>query len=247
MNATAQLHDLGQSLWLDNITRDLLDERHARALHRRAVGHRAHLEPDDLRSRDQEQRRLRRGHSQQAARGQVGRGAVLRAGARGPHAGRRPVPAGPRRAPTASTAGCRSRCRRCWPTTRRRTHRGGARSCMRAPAGPTCSSRFRARREGLPAIEEAIFAGVPINVTLLFSREHYVAAAEAYLRGIERRIAAGLDPQVASVASVFVSRWDVAVAGKVPAALRRPARHRHRPAHLQGLPRPARLAALGAC
>jgi len=74
-------------------------------------------------------------------------------------------------------------------------------------------------KEGLPAIEEAIFAGVPINVTLLFSREHYVAAAEAYLRGIERRIAAGLSPDVRSVASLFISRWDVAVAGKVPEAL----------------------------
>lgn len=71
-------------------------------------------------------------------------------------------------------------------------------------------------KEGLPAIEEAIFAGVPINVTLLFSREHYLAAAEAYLRGIERRIAAGLNPDVGSVASLFISRWDVAVAGKVP-------------------------------
>ena len=73
--------------------------------------------------------------------------------------------------------------------------------------------------EGLPAIEAAIFAGVPVNVTLLFSREQYVAAAEAYLRGIERRIAAGLNPAVASVASLFVSRWDVAVGGKVPAEL----------------------------
>ncbi|HEY2872428.1 MAG TPA: transaldolase [Reyranella sp.] len=73
--------------------------------------------------------------------------------------------------------------------------------------------------EGLPAIEEAIFAGVPVNVTLLFSREQYVAAAEAYLRGVERRIAAGLNPAVASVASLFVSRWDVAVAGKVPVEL----------------------------
>jgi len=71
----------------------------------------------------------------------------------------------------------------------------------------------------LPAIEEAIFAGVPVNVTLLFSREQYVAAAEAYLRGIERRIAAGLNPQVGSVASIFISRWDVAVAGKVPETL----------------------------
>ncbi len=75
-------------------------------------------------------------------------------------------------------------------------------------------------QEGIPAIEETIFAGVPINVTLLFSREHYLAAADAYMRGIERRIAAGLDPKVASVASVFVSRWDKAIMGKVPEELR---------------------------
>jgi transaldolase len=73
--------------------------------------------------------------------------------------------------------------------------------------------------EGFPAIEEAIFAGIPVNVTLLFSREHYFAAAEAFLRGIERRMDEGLNPKVASVASVFVSRWDTAVASKVPAEL----------------------------
>jgi transaldolase len=73
--------------------------------------------------------------------------------------------------------------------------------------------------EGLPAIEAAIFAGVPINVTLLFSREQYIAAAEAHLRGVERRIEAGLNPAVASVASLFISRWDVATVGKVPAEL----------------------------
>lgn len=75
-------------------------------------------------------------------------------------------------------------------------------------------------KEGLPAIEEAIFAGVPVNVTLLFDREQYLAAADAYWRGIERRIAAGLDPNVGSVASVFISRWDTAVAGKVPDSLK---------------------------
>jgi transaldolase len=73
---------------------------------------------------------------------------------------------------------------------------------------------------GVPAIEESIYAGVPVNVTLLFSREQYVAAADAYLRGIERRIAAGRDPRVASVASLFVSRWDRAVSDTVPAELR---------------------------
>jgi transaldolase len=75
-------------------------------------------------------------------------------------------------------------------------------------------------KEGLPAIEEAIFAGVPINVTLLFSPEQYLAAADAFMRGIERRVAAGLPPEVGSVASVFISRWDAAVKGRVPEALR---------------------------
>ena len=74
--------------------------------------------------------------------------------------------------------------------------------------------------EGIPAIEESIFDGVPINVTLLFSRDQYVAAAHAYLRGIARRIAAGRDPHVSSVASLFVSRWDKAVSDKTPAELR---------------------------
>ena len=91
---------------------------------------------------------------------------------------------------------------------------------LHARAGrPNLLIKIPGTKEGLPAIEEAIFAGVPINVTLLFSREHYVAAAEAFLRGIERRIDAGLKPDVGSVASVFISRWDAAVAGKVPAAL----------------------------
>src|ERR1700745_2988260 len=84
---------------------------------------------------------------------------------------------------------------------------------------PNLFIKIPGTREGLPAIEESIFAGVPVNVTLLFSREHYLAAAEAYLRGVERRIAAGLNPNVGSVASVFVSRWDAAVANKVPALL----------------------------
>jgi transaldolase len=84
---------------------------------------------------------------------------------------------------------------------------------------PNLFIKIPGTKEGLPAIEESIFAGVPVNVTLLFSREQYVAAAEAYLRGIERRIAAGLAPDVRSVASVFVSRWDAAVASKVPESL----------------------------
>src|SRR5438034_7421114 len=76
---------------------------------------------------------------------------------------------------------------------------------------PNLFIKIPGTREGVPAIEEAIFAGVPVNVTLLFSREQYLAAAQAYIRGIERRVAAGLNPHVGSVASVFVSRWDSAV------------------------------------
>src|SRR6202521_743427 len=81
---------------------------------------------------------------------------------------------------------------------------------------PNLFIKIPGTKEGLPAIEEAIFAGIPINVTLLFSSEQYAAAAEAFLRGVERRITAGLNPNVGSVASVFISRWDAAVAGKVP-------------------------------
>jgi len=85
---------------------------------------------------------------------------------------------------------------------------------------PNLFIKIPGTKEGLPAIEEAIFAGVPVNVTLLFSREQYQAAADAFLRGIERRIDAGLNPMVDSVASVFISRWDVAVVAKVPEPLR---------------------------
>jgi transaldolase len=85
---------------------------------------------------------------------------------------------------------------------------------------PNLFIKIPGTNEGLPAIEEVIFAGVPVNVTLLFAREHYVAAADAYMRGIERRIDAGLKPNVPSVASVFISRWDKAVLGRVPEELR---------------------------
>src|ERR1700691_3155890 len=84
---------------------------------------------------------------------------------------------------------------------------------------PNVFIKIPGTKEGLPAIEESIFAGIPINVTLLFSREQYLAAANAFLRGVERRIEAGLRADVASVASLFVSRWDAAVSGKTPGNL----------------------------
>jgi transaldolase len=91
---------------------------------------------------------------------------------------------------------------------------------LHACAGrPNLLIKIPGTKEGLPAIEEAIFAGIPINVTLLFSSAQYLAAAEAFLKGIERRIEAGLNSNVSSVASVFVSRWDAAVSSKVPRKL----------------------------
>jgi transaldolase len=85
---------------------------------------------------------------------------------------------------------------------------------------PNLLIKIPGTKEGLPAIEEAIFAGIPINVTLLFSHEQYLAAADAFLRGVERRVAAGLEPEVGSVASVFISRWDAAIASRVTQTLR---------------------------
>ena len=85
---------------------------------------------------------------------------------------------------------------------------------------PNLFIKIPGTKEGLLAIEESIFAGIPVNVTLLFSREQYVAAAEAFLRGVERRLDVGLNPNVGSVASLFVSRWDAAVQDKVPGVLR---------------------------
>jgi len=97
---------------------------------------------------------------------------------------------------------------------------GEARALHARAGRPNLFIKIPGTPEGLPAIEEAIFAGIPINVTLLFSPDQYLAAADAFLRGIERRIDAGLSPEVGSVASVFISRWDGAVKDRVPEALR---------------------------
>jgi transaldolase len=117
---------------------------------------------------------------------------------------------------------------------------------------PNLLIKIPGTKEGLPAIEEAIFSGIPVNVTLLFSREHYLAAAEAFLRGIERRIEAGLNPNVGSVASVFISRWDTAVASKTPDSMHNQlgiaiAKRTYKAAHaLLGSPRWERIYNLGA-
>jgi transaldolase len=92
---------------------------------------------------------------------------------------------------------------------------------LHADAGrPNLFIKIPGTRAGLPAIEQAVFSGVPVNVTLLFSPQHYIAAADAYMTGLERRVEAGLAPDVRSVASLFISRWDRAVADIVPLRLK---------------------------
>ena len=122
-----------------------------------------------------------------------------------------------------------------------------ARDLHQRAGKPNLFIKIPGTAEGLPAIEAAIFAGVPVNVTLLFSREQYIAAAEAYLRGVERRIEAGLNPAVASVASLFISRWDVAISGEGPGRTEQSTWYCGRPAYLQGVSGATRLAALPAC
>jgi transaldolase len=217
MKATQQLHDLGQSLWLDNITRDLLSSGTLRryveelsvtgltsnpAIFNQAVRNSSAYD-GDIRAK------TGAGLSTEALFFELALEDVTRAADlfRPVHErscgvdGWVSLEVSPLLAyDTATTI-----------RVARELHARAGRANLYIKIPGT--------KEGLPAIEEATFAGVPVNVTLLFSREQYLAAAEAHLRGLERRIAAGLRPDVSSVASLFVSRWDVATAGRVPAGL----------------------------
>ena len=218
MKATQKLHELGQSLWLDNITRELLAsgtlERYVRELSVTGLTSNPTIFEHAIRGStaydDTIRAKLAQGRSAEElffelAIEDLSRAADLF----------RPIfertdgvdgwvslEVSPLLAyDTAATI--------------------AAAKALHARAGrPNLLIKIPGTREGLPAIEEAIFSGVPVNVTLLFSCEQYLAAAEAFLRGIERRIEAGLKPEVGSVASLFVSRWDAAVAARVPEALR---------------------------
>ena len=218
MKATQKLHDLGQSLWLDNITRDLLTSgtlaRYIDELSVTGLTSNPTIFDHAIKNSTDYDAAIR----EKLAEGRSGRGALLRAGARGSDPGRRPVPADPR--PDDGVDGWVSLEVSPLLAYDTASTLAAAKDLFARAGRPNLFIKIPGTKEGLPAIEEAIFAGVPVNVTLLFSREHYLAAAEAFLRGIERRIDAGLDPDVGSVASVFVSRWDAAVAGKVPAQLR---------------------------
>jgi len=218
MKATQKLHELGQSLWLDNITRDLLTsgtlERYINELSVTGLTSNPTIFDHAIKNSASYdgaiRQKLKEGKSGEKlffelALDDLGRAADL---FRPTHRqtngvdGWVSLEVSPLLAhDTASTV-------------------AAAKDLHTRAQRPNLFIKIPGTTEGLPAIEEAIFAGIPINVTLLFSREQYVAAAEAFLRGIERRIAAGQKPDVVSVASVFVSRWDVAVLDKVPHALR---------------------------
>ncbi len=218
MKPTRQLHDLGQSLWLDNITRELLDNG---TLHR-------YIEDFSITGLTS---------NPTIFEGAIGAGGAYDAGIR------EKVRTGKSGESLFIELALEDLCRAAdllrpafdtshhidgWvsmevsPLLANDTHGSieAARQIHRQADRPNLFVKTPGTPGGIAAIEESIFAGVPINVTLLFSREQYLSSANAYMRGIERRIAAGLDPRVASVASLFVSRWDVAIKEKVPAELR---------------------------
>ena len=218
MKATQLLHNLGQSIWLDNITRDLLDS----GILKRYI---EELSVTGLTSNPTIfDHAIKNGGAYDAAiRDKLGRGKsaetlffeqalddIARAAALF-----RPV-----HDQTDRVDGWVSL--EVSPLLAHDTSKTltAAKDLYTRAVQPNVFIKIPGTKEGLPAIEEAIFAGIPINVTLLFSREQYLAAANAFLRGIERRIDAGLKPAVGSVASLFISRWDVAVMGKVPDSLR---------------------------
>ena len=218
MKPTRQLHDLGQSLWLDNITREILDNGTLRHLIEdfsvtgltsnptifdQAIGN---SDAYDAGIRE----KVRGGKSGEAlfielALEDLRRAADLFA---------------PAFKASSRLDGWVSMEVSPLLADDTRGSIEAAAAIHRAAGRPNLFVKIPGTPAGVGAIEESIFAGVPINVTLLFSREQYLASAEAYLRGIERRLAQGLDPKVASVASLFVSRWDVAVKDQVPAGLR---------------------------
>jgi transaldolase len=217
MKATAELHALGQSLWLDNITRELLDSGQLQryidefsitgltsnpSIFDKAIKSGAY---DDAIRHKAAEAADRETLFFELAIEDLQRAADLFA---------------PIHERTAGVDGWVSL--EVSPLLAYDTARSvRAASDLHAHAGrENVFIKIPGTEQGLPAIEEATFAGVPVNITLLFSREQYLATADAYMRGIERRIEAGLDPSVPSVASVFISRWDAAVTGRVPEHLR---------------------------
>lgn len=217
MKATEQLHNLGQSLWLDNITRDLLDTGTLQQYRDEFSVTGLTSNPSIFDHAIKNSRAyddailtgLKRGRSVEDLFFDLAVDDLVRAADLF-----RPIH--DRTNGVDGWVSLEVSPLLAYDTTRTIT---AAQELSARAARPNLYIKIPGTKEGVPAIEEAIFAGIPINVTLLFSGEQYLAAAEAYLRGIERRITAGLNPHVESVASVFISRWDVAVAGKTPPEL----------------------------
>jgi len=214
MNETKALHDLGQSLWLDNITRDILDngtlQRYIDELSVTGLTSNPTIFDHAIKNSTHYDTAIR----EKLAQGKSGEALFfelalddLRRAADLFH---------PIHEKTKAVDGWVSLEVSPLLAYDTSTTIAAAKDLHSRAARPNLFIKIPGTKQGLPAIEEAIFSGVSVNVTLLFSREHYLAAADAYMRGIERRIAAGLDTKVGSVASVFISRWDVAVANKVP-------------------------------
>lgn len=218
MKATQLLHNLGQSLWLDNITRDLLEsgalQRYVDELSVTGLTSNPTIFDHAIKNSSAYDKSIGDGSSKGKAGEELFFELALNDITRAADLFR------PIYNRTNTVDGWVSL--EVSPLLAYDTARtiAAAKQLFTRAARPNLLIKIPGTKEGLPAIEEAIFAGISINVTLLFSREHYTAAAEAFVRGIERRMDAGLNPNVGSVASVFVSRWDAAVADKVPAALR---------------------------
>ena len=218
MKATQQLHDLGQSLWLDNITRGILNDgtlqRHISELSVTGLTSNPTIFDHAIKDGDFYDDAIRR----KAAEGKSGETLFFELAVEDLVRAAdlfRPV-----HDRTGGVDGWVSlEVSPLLANDTARTIRAATELHGRAQR-PNLFIKIPGTPEGVPAIEESIFGGVPVNVTLLFSAAQYIAAAQAYMRGIERRMAAGLDPRVGSVASLFVSRWDVAVADTVPPALR---------------------------
>ena len=217
MKATQQLHNLGQSLWLDNITRDLLDSgtlgKYIEELSITGLTSNPTIFDHAIKNSGAYDAAIRDGLRKGSAAEQLFFNLALDDITRAADLFRSihertngtdgwvslevsPMVAHDTASTIAAAKDLHGRAKR-----------------------PNVFIKIPGTKEGLPAIEEAIFAGIPVNVTLLFSHDQYLASAQAFLRGVERRIDAGLNPDVASVASLFISRWDTAVAAKVPATM----------------------------
>ncbi len=218
MKATQILHDLGQSLWLDNITRDLLNGGTLKSYIDQLSVTGLTSNPTIFDHAIKNSKSYDSAIQEKLSRGQTGEALffdlALEDLTRAADLFR------PIHDQTKGVDGWVSLEVSPLLAYDTATSLTEAKSLHARAARPNLFIKIPGTPQGLPAIEEAIFAGVSINVTLLFSREQYLATADAYLKAIERRIAAGLDTKVGSVASLFISRWDVAVTGKVPDALR---------------------------